>query len=74
METIIRILNDFIKSIFNILGNRKKVKLSIIQIDMFRFPNKFEYRVNAIIENYSNLPISITNMYAIFNKNKYAAL
>ena len=41
---------------------------------MFRLPNKFEYQVNAIIENHSNLPISITNMYAIFNKNKYVAL
>ncbi|MBQ2938629.1 MAG: hypothetical protein IJE05_07195 [Clostridia bacterium] len=74
METIIGILGDFIKSIFNILGNRKKVKLSIIQIDMFRLANKFEYQVNAIIENHSNLPISITNMYAIFNKSKYAVI
>lgn len=74
METIIGILGDFIKSIFNKFGNRKKVKLSVIQIDMFRLTNKFEYQVNAIIENHSNLPISITNMYAIFNKNKYSAL
>lgn len=71
METIIEVLVDFIKSIF---GNRKKVKLSIIQIEMFRLPSKFEYQVNAIIENHSNLPIAITNMYAVFNKKEYGAL
>lgn len=74
METIIGILGDCIKSIFGLFGNRKKVKLSIIKIDMFRLSNKFEYQVNAIIENHSNLPISITNMYTIFNKKEYGAL
>lgn len=74
MEAIIGMVSDFIKSIFGIFGNRKKVKLSIIQIDMFRLPNKFEYQVNAIIENHSNLPISITNMYTIFNKKEYNVL
>lgn len=56
METIIEVLVDFIKSIFS---NKKKVKLSIIQIEMFRLPSKFEYQVNAIIENHSNLAIAI---------------
>ena len=74
METIIGVLGDFIKSIFGVFGNRKKVKLSIIQIDMFRLSNEFEYQVNVIIENHSNLPISITNMYTIFDKKEYAAL
>lgn len=74
METIIEVLGDFIKSIFGVFGNRKKVKLSIIQIEMFRLPSKFEYQVNAIIENHSNLAISITNMYAVFNKKEYGAL
>ncbi len=74
METIIGVLGDFIKSILGVFGNRKKVKLSIIHIDMFRLSNKFEYQVNAIIENHSNLPISITNMYTIFDKKEYSVL
>lgn len=74
METFIEMIADFVKSIFSKFGNRKKVKLSIIRIDMFRLNSKFEYQVNAIIENHSNLPISITNMYTIFNKNNFGAL
>lgn len=74
METFIGIITDFIKSIFNKIGNRRKIKLSIVQIDMFRLHSRFEYQVNAIIENHSNLPISITNMYTIFNKEDYGAL
>ena len=74
METFIEMITDFVKSIFSKFGNRKKVKLSIIRIDMFRLNSKFEYQVNAIIENHSNLPISITNMYTIFNKNNFGAL
>ena len=74
MEAFIGVITDFVKSIFGAFGNRKKIKLSIIKIDMFRLSSKFEYQVNVIIENHSSLPISITNMYTIFDKIEYGAL